>query len=310
MRAYLTRSRDINPPKTRGISASGRSHNVCGVFPAQDQPVLTTVVIAAWGGYVGDRLLEAVESITAQDRRSRLIVIDNASDVTVRATADAEILRSDRRLTVGGARNLGLEQVRTPYVLFWDADDVMLPGTLGVLEDALSQDPRLVAFGTAIVEAPTGERHRWPRRWVAAAARLPTTFAVLNSIWSLYPTTGATIMRASAAKAAGGYAAIESGEDWVLGASLAFRGTLGWSERPGRVYRIHEGSVLARHGTVGHLRRSAAAVRQRLRDDPGIPRRVAAALPLIVVGQQLAIGTHLVVRMLRRLRRAPKTPIQ
>ena len=57
-------------------------------------------------------------------------------------------------------------------------------------------------------------------------------------------------MRTELARTAGGYADAESGEDWCLGVSLAFRGRIGWSERPGRVYRLHPRSVWARHMTV------------------------------------------------------------
>src|SRR5258708_39280119 len=105
----------------------------------------------------------------------------------------------------------------------------MLPETLARLESALDSERDLVAFGAAIIEDPTGVRHRWPRTWIARLARYPRLFALAHSIWSLYPTTGATIMRTEHARAAGGYSAGDSGEDWVLGVSLAFRGRVGWS---------------------------------------------------------------------------------
>jgi glycosyltransferase involved in cell wall biosynthesis len=264
----------------------------------------TTVVIAAWGGYVGGQLEEAVASVRDQDAPVAIVVIDNASDVPLPDLGDVELVRSPRRLALGAARNLGLAQVKTPYVLVWDADDVMLPGTLDFLERAIESDPDLAAFGAAILESPARVRHRWPRRWIARLARARTPFALFHCVWSLYPTTGATIMRTELVRAAGGYADTESGEDWVLGASLAFRGRIGWSERPGRLYRIHAQSVLARHTGLRHVARGARAVRKRLRDDTGLPRWTRAALPLILVGQYVAIGLHVGLGFAHRLRRS------
>jgi glycosyltransferase involved in cell wall biosynthesis len=267
------------------------------------RPAQTTIVMAVWGSYVGAQLTAAVESIRRQDVSSSIVVVDNASEVPLPGLGDVQVVRSDVRLALGAARNLGLAHVKTPLVLVWDADDVMLPGTLGYLERAIEAAPGLAAVGAAIIESPSGERHRWPRRSVGRLARAGRLFALLHSVWSLYPTTGATIMRTALVRAAGGYADTESGEDWVLGVSLAFRGRIGWSERPGRVYRIDTQSVLARHTGAQHLLRHARAVRERLRADAELPRWVPAALPLIQIGQYLAIGLHLALGRSRRLRR-------
>ena len=274
-----------------------------------DEPtVLTTVVLAVWDEYVAGRLPEALTSLREQNVASRIVVVDNASEVKLRELPGVSRVRSSRRLTLGAARNLGLAQVTTPYVVVWDADDVMLPGTLGFLEAAIRSDPRLAAFATAIVEDPSGARHRWPRRWVAALVRAPRLFALLDSVWSLYPTTGATIMRTELVRAAGGYGDAESAEDWCLSVSLAFRGRVGWSERPGRLYRLHEESVWARHMTVGHQLRHAHTVRERIRGDTGIAGWARAALPLIRLGQYAAVAGHLAVSAARRLRGAAAGP--
>ena len=217
----------------------------------------------------------------------------------------SRVVTSPRRLTLGAARNLGLAHVTTPYVVVWDVDDTMLPGTLGFLQRAMRADRRLAAYGTAIIEEPSGSRHRWPRRWVAALARCPAIFALLDCVWSLYPTTGATIMRTELTQSAGGYGEAESGEDWCLGVSLAFRGRIGWSERPGRAYRLHPYSVWARHRTVRDLVRHAKAVRERIRHDPAIAHSAKAGLPLIALAQYGAVLGHLGLSATRGIRRAP-----
>ena len=262
--------------------------------------VQTSVVVAVWDAYVAERLTEAIASVTSQDVPAEVIVVDNASAVPLPDLAGVTVVRSDRRLTLGVARNLGLAHVSTPYVVVWDADDVMLPGTLGFLQGAIGTGQGLVAFATAILEEPSGARHRWPRRWVAVLVRAPRFFALLDCVWSLFPTTGATIMRTDSVRAAGGYGDAESAEDWSLGVSIAFRGRLGWSERPGRIYRVHDESVWARHMTVGHLVAHAAAIRRRIRADPGIAGWARAALPLIALAQYAAISAHVGVAAVRR----------
>lgn len=244
-------------------------------------------------------MIEALCSLSSQAPAARLLVVDNASDVALPEVPHAEVIRSDQRLTLGAARNLGLAHVSSPNVIFWDADDVMEPGTLALLEDALAQDPQLVAFGAAIVEDPSGLRHRWPRPWVARVLRHPRLFALIDCVWSMFPTTGATIMRTATVRSCGGFADADSGEDWCLGASLAFRGRFGWSERPGRHYLQHEGSTWDTYGSAQHQLRNAAAVRARLAHDAAVPSWLRASLPLVALAQWSAVAAHLGAASLR-----------
>jgi glycosyltransferase involved in cell wall biosynthesis len=283
----------------RGLIDTG-----CVIAPPAAQ---TTVVVPVWDEYVPAWLTQALTSLREQDVRAPIIVVDNASEVPLPELAGVSVVRAPRRVTLGAARNLGLAHVRTTYVVAWDADDVMLPGTLSLLEGAIGSDPTMAAFGAAIVEHPSGQRHRWPRRWVAVAVRAPALFALLDSLWSLYPTTGATVMRTELVRAAGGFGDVRCGEDWCLGVSLAFRGRVGWSEVPGRVYRLHDQSRRVRHMTLRHQRQKANNVRRRIRADAGIPEWARRALPLIAVGQYGAIAAHALLSVLRQMsRRAPR----
>lgn len=259
----------------------------------------TTVVVAVWDEYVS-QLEAAIQSIQGQDSEPEIVVVDNASGVALPDLPGATIVRTHGRLSLGAARNLGLDRVQTPHVVFWDADDVILPGTLAFLEDGAASGP--AAFATAVLEEPSRARHRWPRPWVARLMRAPRMFALLDSVWSLYPTTGSTIIDAQLARAAGGFADADSGEDWCLGVSLAFRGRIAFSERPGRLYSIGDPSVWARHMTPSHLLGHARAVRGRIRTDPAIPRWVRALLPLIAIGQWSAIVAHVALDATRRIR--------
>src|SRR5436309_1197676 len=107
----------------------------------------TTVVIPVWDDYVESLRSAALPSLRDQARSKRILVVDNASSTELTELNGAEIVRAPARISLGAARNLGLEHVTTPYVVFWDADDTMLAGTLRLLEDAMVCDPRLVAFG-------------------------------------------------------------------------------------------------------------------------------------------------------------------
>ena len=215
--------------------------------------------------------------------------MDNASDEVIADRPGVEIVRSTRRLALGAARNLGIKQVDTAYLVMWDADDEMLPGTLSILEHGMAH-PGLAAYGAAILEGPDGPRHRWPRPWIRLVVRRPGLLRALHSVWSVYPATGATIMRTDLVRDAGGYPPTDSGEDWVLGLSLAFRGPFGWTERPGRIYRRHARSVWASRSDARHLSAHAREARRRIREDPAVPAAWRAALPLIAAAQHVAIA--------------------
>ncbi len=252
----------------------------------------TTVVIAVWDDHVSARLADVLASIRAQAANASIVVVDNASKVPLPPLPGAWVIRAPRRLTAGAARNLGLTRVTTAYVIFWDADDIMLPETLNALEHTMVSNPQLAAFGMAALEDPSRARHRWPRRSIARLAKRPRAFAFLHAIWPLFPSTGASIIRTELVQQAGGYADSDLGEDWVLGVSLAFRGQLGWSEQPGRLYRLHPQLLWSQKMTPADLAGHAKAIRDRIRSDGAIPDRARTALPLICLGQWIAIGAH------------------
>jgi hypothetical protein len=249
-----------------------------------------SVVLPVWDAYV-HRLPEALRSIRSQDLPARIVIVDNASVVPLPAIGNGNvgIVRSRERVSAGAARNLGLAEVDTPYVLFWDADDEMLPGTLHLLQDSISSDPEVAVFATAILESKRGPRHRWPRLWLRRLTGWPRLFALANAVWSLYPTTGSAIMRTSLAKDAGGCADLDRGEDALLAASLAFRGRIGLTRQPGRIYRRHAHSLSSDPFTIRELIEQRRLVRGRLREDPGVPGFAKALLPAIAVLQYATI---------------------
>jgi glycosyltransferase involved in cell wall biosynthesis len=255
------------------------------------------VVIPVWDNYV-QFLPEAVASVRDQGVPADIIVVDNASTERLPELPGARVVRSQSRLTTGAARNLGLEHVTAPLVVFLDADDLMLPGALvRLLAGPRASD---VAFCMTRLEGDTGERHRAPRRIAYVLTRWPRFFALVNTVWSLVPMQGATILRTSAVCAAGGYGDRSQGEDWALGAALAWRGRIRLSHEPGLVYRWRLDSPGQRDAGLDLLG-NARFVRERVRDDLAVPGGVRRAIPLVGAAQWIACAVvRPVVRGMRR----------
>jgi glycosyltransferase involved in cell wall biosynthesis len=259
-----------------------------------------TVVIPVWDDYV-QFLPEAVESVRRDSPRAPIVVVDNASATPVPALPGTAVVRTPRRLTAGAARNLGLERVESEYLLVLDADDMLLPGTLGFLRHRLAADPSLAVSATLILDGETGERHRTPRRFVPPFARWRRTFAFANCVWSLLSIQGCALLRTAQVRDAGGYPDADWGDDWVLAVSLAFRGRVEVNERFGRYYRATPGSLWRRPRASRELLASARLVRERIRTDPAVPRWGRALLPLLAVLQLAAV--YLVRPVYRAVRR-------
>jgi glycosyltransferase involved in cell wall biosynthesis len=258
-----------------------------------------TVVIPAWGSYAS-LVPRAVASVTGQDTPGRVVVVDNASERPIEAPSGAEVVRCGTRLTHGGARNLGLSRVATEFVVFLDADDYLLPGALGRLLGEIEARPDAPAVVARIVDA-SGALYRSPRGLAFALARWRRLFAWANATWSLMPTQGCTIMRTAAVREAGGYGDASSGEDWMLGARLAFGGRIGFDVRPALVYRSRDDSPGAVRASRRTMTENAALVRARLRDDGTVG---VLGLALLALLQTFAVlVAHPLAITLRRERR-------
>jgi glycosyltransferase involved in cell wall biosynthesis len=93
-------------------------------------------------------IVAAIGSVLGQRGLGQVIVVDDVSTDATVELATTLLAGDDRAVVVtnahpagvSGARNTGLELVSTPWVLFLDADDVLRPGALGVMLDAVSDD--------------------------------------------------------------------------------------------------------------------------------------------------------------------------
>jgi CDP-glycerol glycerophosphotransferase len=152
-----------------------------------EEPAITVIVP---GFDVAEFAAEAVASLRAQTRGdfTAILVDDGSTDATGEifdaAAADDPRLRvvhhAERR-GLSAARNSGLDLVRTPFVGFLDADDVMTPTALERLVGTLERTGSDIAVGAYVRLRPDGDGGYAPgpvQPWVAAAtdpAREATT---------------------------------------------------------------------------------------------------------------------------------------
>ncbi len=93
----------------------------------------------------------AIESVLSQDDTTPYIVVDDCSSADhvyhLESYKSLTYLRNAVNLGGASTRNVGLELVETPYVLFLDADDYILPGTIEeLMRIATSGSPDVVFF--------------------------------------------------------------------------------------------------------------------------------------------------------------------
>jgi glycosyltransferase involved in cell wall biosynthesis len=228
------------------------------------------VVIPVWDEYVR-WLPRAAASLGEQGVAVRVVVVDNASRVALPPIPSATTLRLAKRVSVGAARNAGLAAVSAPLVCFLDADDELLPGTLARLRDRLAARPSsVVAVPRSLAWAEsTGEpvRWDWPRPVAYRLRRHRRLFTFVTALRNAYPTTGA-LMRASALRAAGGFADSDLEEDWLPAVTLAARGHVDLDSRPGRRCRLSARSLYGTGADLATVLANRRALRRALRRDP------------------------------------------
>lgn len=230
-------------------------------------------------------VVEAVESVRRQDEPHELVVVDDGSTdpgaLEVLRQLAAEGVRVVRQENggLGPARMAGVRATTAPFVFPLDADDLLQPGILRPLADALERVPRAaVAWGDLEIfgEFELGLR---------TARRLdPWKLTFVSEI------PGTSLVRRAALLDAGGWRAMSAYEDWDLWLSLAECGWEGvYVPAPMLRYRRHGqrmlGDAIAIHGRlVAELRGRHAALfeqRGRLRRRSPEPLRVKAGLTLV-----------------------------
>jgi glycosyltransferase involved in cell wall biosynthesis len=232
------------------------------------------------GGLVRD----AVASIQ-EDEEVEVVVVDDGSTHPASLEVLAALERDGTRVVhkanggPGLARMAGVAATSAPYVLPVDADDLLVPGAVAAMADALDANPDAAfTWGDYELFGEYSGRYRTPSAW------LPWSVTYVN----VYPIT--SMVRRSALERAGGWH--EAGyEDWGLWLAFVELG-LGGVPTPGIVYRrrLHGAQRQGRQFRDRHqelygglLQRHAAAfaARDELRRQEHPPALKRAVYPIL-----------------------------
>jgi glycosyltransferase involved in cell wall biosynthesis len=230
----------------------------------------------------GGTLREALASI---DEPAETVVVDDGStDPATLALLDelrAEGVRVVRQENKGlaAARMAGVAATSAPYVQPLDADDLLVPGALAALADALDSNPDAVAawgdvefFGEFELVARSADRID---PWL---------------IWYLDELPGTSMVRRRALEATGGWSFGDTYEDWDFWMTVAERGLDG-VRVPAVIFRYRRdpermsAGGLPRHGELlATLRGRHPALRAMLRRNwlrSDAPLRARVLFPLL-----------------------------
>jgi cellulose synthase/poly-beta-1,6-N-acetylglucosamine synthase-like glycosyltransferase len=217
---------------------------------------------------------------------AKVLIVDNASNTPLPKLSDeVEVVRIKTRMSVGAARNFGLALVRTPLVLFLDADDILLPEALTWLVSALGDDPRVVAaVGKHLLwNAVSGKRKvsSSPLPLVYKLSRTRRLFALLTLRHDVYPLVGCAVIRTNAVRDAGGFGDASLAEDWMLRSALAFRGRILLIQEAVVQVRVREGTLWQRAHSRTELQAMCKAFRTSRLADSRLPLYARALMPVI-----------------------------
>lgn len=219
--------------------------------PAARQPLVrsyrespVTVIIPVGPGHI-QYLTTAIETLIGQVFRNwRLIVVNDTTKKTdrnfnelpgdfervMRPFPFAQVLTTSGGVGPGRARNLGLAQVKTPFVMFLDSDDYLVPTALEELLTAIKGKSSYIYSDYYTLEG--GEFK--PRE----------TLDYTQEIWlrqAIHPVT--TLMATECARQIGGFNEELAGyEDWEFYLKAAVMGVCGERLQRGLlVYRLDTG---------------------------------------------------------------------
>ena len=245
-----------------------------------------TVVIPVWDRYCA-WVSDAVQSVLVdQGVTARGIVVDNACTVRLpELPRVVDVLRLSERVGSGPAMNSGLERVSSPFVLFLDADDRLLPGALSALREMLTDQDIVAACGRCLLVAQGsgGSVALGPGALTRAMARSRGLNSVHGSLRNRLPMAGCLLVRTATALDADGFGDLSLGEDWAFHVALGLRGRFAFTDRPTRLYGVHSNSVSTRMFTQAEAGAVYANVRRRLLNDPRTPGLTRRLMPLIAL---------------------------
>ncbi|WP_162883968.1 glycosyltransferase family 2 protein [Chromatocurvus halotolerans] len=238
----------------------------------------------------GQFLETTLESIHAQAGEFSIcdifIVNDRSADqrtidllYQLKLKGQVRILENDGKKGAASARNTGLRESRSEWIIFLDGDDILQPGSIQARIDVLKSHPAIEWIGgdiTLMDEAGTKEREGF-------FSSRPRTRQVLQPAWSSQHATifvrpvemfakacltqvGASLISRRLIEEVGGFNEnLWQAEDYQLWLKLANVADFAFIPRSLLLYRQHDGSTMA---TDSPPRKWTIQAFQELESDP------------------------------------------
>ncbi len=167
-----------------------RSNSTSNPDEASGSTSSATIAVVLTTFNDSDFLLEAIRSVLRQTRPpDEIVVVDDGSTKSPEQELTRYPLVRFLRKENGGlssARNVGLLAVRSEYICFLDADDLLEPGALAAGLASFEQHPHAVmVYGghrrTDRKGIPLGADHVWPLSHDAYGELLTTNFIGMHA---------------------------------------------------------------------------------------------------------------------------------
>jgi glycosyltransferase involved in cell wall biosynthesis len=214
------------------------------------EPSPLTILMPVFNG--ASFLRAAIDSILGQSFHAfQLIIIDDGStDDTPEILSEftdprIRIITNPSRRGVSSCRNQALEMALTPFVTYFDADDVAHPDKFRLQIDFLQSNPEYSMVGCSVVLTDANDQRIGQWRLNFSSGRLPVEMMFRNCM-----VTSAVLFRRSAADGFRFPEHLDTGEDWLLWWYLLQHGNGRNLQKYLLSYRQHSKSVMQRHSAV------------------------------------------------------------
>jgi mycofactocin glycosyltransferase len=266
---------------------TGMADPVVTALPEVD-PALVTVVIP-----VRDRTLQLDRLLSGLGSDQRVLVVDDASHrpdgvARIAGRHGAELIALAENAGPAGARNAGLAEVRTPYVVFVDSDVVVGPGAIATMLRHFA-DPGVAMVAPRVLGAPV-DQPNWITRYEDARSSLDQG----DEPASVRPRSPLTWVSSTClvarvdALGAGFDERMRVGEDVDLVWRLVDDGWRVRFEPAATVRHVHRGSLSAWLARKAFYGTGATPLAERHPDDiaPAVLRPWSAGVLLILLAQR------------------------
>lgn len=223
---------------------------------------------------IGDAIASARDGTWTPDE---IVVVDDGS---TDGTAEIAVAAGDRvRVVAGGgrgpsaARNLGIQEIRSEWVAFLDADDLWTPDRLQAQFDAIAPYPEVCFVSSRVVLFDESGRE-WPGDSRFPPAGVPGMY-LETALRDNYIGTLTVLARRSSLLACGGFDETKDrSEDFDLWSKVVARYPSLFVDRVGARRRIHPGGLS--RDTEGIFASHDDVVRARLAEQEWSPARKAS----------------------------------